>query len=101
MNNFENETPEGYVTIEQAAQTETVEGQFWELHPDVNVHGEHYDDAGYIMYELELTDQSALADIEQFTEGGYVVYGNNEGDPFTSVFAYANDWTPVRLVDER
>jgi hypothetical protein len=100
MTDFETTTPAGYITIEEAAETRTEQGTFWELHPQAPIMVTIYGDDGMVLDTLEVTSNAALTDLDVVNDDEYLVYGNENGDNFQGE-ALVDPWTPVRLVDAR
>lgn len=100
MSDFETTTPAGYITVEEAANTRTEAGTFWELHPDVTITLTEYSDEGHILDDIEVSTNAALHDLNVMTDNLFLVYGEENGERFQGE-VFMDLWTPVRLVDAR
>lgn len=87
-------------TIDAAAHIDLAPGQFWSLPRGNDFTGQVIDDFGYIMGEVVVTDNAAITEVEAFSEGYYLVRGNQGGERF-EVETYLDDDITLVLVDER
>lgn len=87
-------------SIYEASQTPIAQGQFWMLPQDEEFVGQVFDDEGYIVADLVITDLAAFTEIDFLAPQEYLIYGNQDGSNFV-VEALVDDETPLMLVDER